>query len=254
MFNIELGKFLAKLRTEKNITQEQLANQLHIDKRKVSRWECGVSPPDFDLLIKLTEIFNITLYELSICKRLEDEKLIEKAKKKFKTIKDLKKFNIKKKISLIIAILLGIFFGICTIFTLNNYDTVEIYTLMSLDENFAIGGSYIKAKDYSIFNVTKLGCKNSDNNGELNIKISDINFEVFDNESTRFSLAPNMIGKENLTLLQKINSASFSKEKLEGEIDENKQLFFQINYRDMNNDIQSLTFEFKLIKKFENSV
>ena len=84
--NIELGKFLAKLRQEKGITQEKLAEILNIDKRKISRWETGSSMPEFDMLIKLSEILDISLYELSICQKIKDKNLIEKMKIKFKSL------------------------------------------------------------------------------------------------------------------------------------------------------------------------
>lgn len=38
-----VGSFLKTLRREKNLTQEQLAEQLHVSGRTVSRWETGVS-------------------------------------------------------------------------------------------------------------------------------------------------------------------------------------------------------------------
>ena len=86
MNSIELGKFLANLRNEKGLTQQELADKLYIDKRKVSRWECGTSIPEFDILIKLSEILDVSLYELSICKRLNKEKLSTKTINKFKSI------------------------------------------------------------------------------------------------------------------------------------------------------------------------
>ena len=94
---IELGKFIANLRNEKHITQEELADKLFIDKRKISRWECGTSLPEFDMLIKLSEILDVSLYELSICQRIEDETILEKAKTKIRSIKDLKRLNKKRK-------------------------------------------------------------------------------------------------------------------------------------------------------------
>lgn len=39
----KIGGFLKKLRKEKNLTQEQLAEQLNVSGRTVSRWETGVS-------------------------------------------------------------------------------------------------------------------------------------------------------------------------------------------------------------------
>lgn len=41
---VKIGNFLKKLRKEKGITQEQLAEILNVSGRTVSRWENGVSP------------------------------------------------------------------------------------------------------------------------------------------------------------------------------------------------------------------
>ncbi len=38
-----IGKFIAQLRKEKKMTQKELANQLHITDKAVSKWERGVS-------------------------------------------------------------------------------------------------------------------------------------------------------------------------------------------------------------------
>ena len=92
---IELGKFIANLRNEKNLTQEDLAEELFIDKRKISRWECGTSIPDFDMLIKLSTILDVSLYELSVCKKIENESLTRRIINKFKSVKDYKKYTTK---------------------------------------------------------------------------------------------------------------------------------------------------------------
>ena len=96
MNSIELGKFLSKLRQEKGLTQEKLAELLDIDKRKISRWETGISTPEFELLIKLPEILDVTLYELSIGKRIKNTNVREKAKEYFKTMIDYQKYSIKR--------------------------------------------------------------------------------------------------------------------------------------------------------------
>ena len=55
----KIGAFLKKLRNEKNLTQEQLAEILGVTNRSVSRWETGATMPDFDLLIQLSEYFGV---------------------------------------------------------------------------------------------------------------------------------------------------------------------------------------------------
>ena len=43
MNEIKIGQFMAELRKEKKLTQKELAVQLHITDKAVSKWERGVS-------------------------------------------------------------------------------------------------------------------------------------------------------------------------------------------------------------------
>lgn len=58
------GKFIAKKRKALNMTQNELAEKLHITDKAVSKWERGISFPDISILIPLAEILNISLYDL----------------------------------------------------------------------------------------------------------------------------------------------------------------------------------------------
>ncbi len=40
---LQTGKFITALRKERNLTQTELARQLHVSNKAVSRWETGVS-------------------------------------------------------------------------------------------------------------------------------------------------------------------------------------------------------------------
>ena len=56
---------LQKLRAEKNISQEQLADKIGVSRQSVSSWESGKSSPELDKLIALSELFEISLDELT---------------------------------------------------------------------------------------------------------------------------------------------------------------------------------------------
>jgi len=47
---------LKLIRKEKGLTQEEVAAKLHVVRQTVSKWEKGVSVPDADLLLRLSEI------------------------------------------------------------------------------------------------------------------------------------------------------------------------------------------------------
>lgn len=64
MDNRELGQFIAGLRKEKQLTQKELADKLHITDKAVSKWERGLSCPDIALLPELAGILDVTVDEL----------------------------------------------------------------------------------------------------------------------------------------------------------------------------------------------
>lgn len=64
MENKKIGQFIAELRKEKQMTQKELAEKLHITDKAVSKWERGLSCPDISLLAPLADILGITTSEL----------------------------------------------------------------------------------------------------------------------------------------------------------------------------------------------
>ena len=69
------GAFLAGLRKEKGLTQKELAQQLYVSDKAVSKWERGLSLPDISLLTPLAEILGVTVTELLRGERLEEQTL-----------------------------------------------------------------------------------------------------------------------------------------------------------------------------------
>lgn len=67
------GAFIAQLRREKGLTQQELAEKLFISNKAVSKWETGVSIPDVALLIPLSEILEVTVTELLQYQRMQQE-------------------------------------------------------------------------------------------------------------------------------------------------------------------------------------
>ncbi len=60
----KFGKFVAKLRKEKNMTQKDLALTLHLTDKAVSKWERGLSFPDISILEPLAETLDVSVMEL----------------------------------------------------------------------------------------------------------------------------------------------------------------------------------------------
>ena len=70
MDQLKIGKFIARTRKEKGLTQKQLADALLISDKTVSKWECGNGIPEVSLMMPLCETLGITVNELLSAKRL----------------------------------------------------------------------------------------------------------------------------------------------------------------------------------------
>lgn len=66
----QMGKFISELRKENNMTQAQLAKELQISDKAVSRWERGLGFPDIGTLEPLAIALNINVLELMQCQRM----------------------------------------------------------------------------------------------------------------------------------------------------------------------------------------
>lgn len=65
-----LGDIIVKLRKEKGMTQQELANKLHITDKAVSKWERNLSYPDITSISKLANILGVdSSYLIDICKK-----------------------------------------------------------------------------------------------------------------------------------------------------------------------------------------
>lgn len=80
MNQFEIGKFIAQMRKEKGMTQEELAKIMGVTDKSVSRWENGKTLPDISLLVELSEVLNISLGELLKGKRLNRDEQVEEKK------------------------------------------------------------------------------------------------------------------------------------------------------------------------------
>lgn len=59
-----IGSYIARKRKEQNLTQEQLAEQLSVSNKTISKWENGKCMPDYSIIQKLCEAIHVTLPEL----------------------------------------------------------------------------------------------------------------------------------------------------------------------------------------------
>ena len=57
---MNLAEKIIQLRKQKGWSQEELATQMDVSRQSVSKWESGISMPDIDKIILLSQIFGTT--------------------------------------------------------------------------------------------------------------------------------------------------------------------------------------------------
>lgn len=79
---MNIGERILKLRKESHLSQEEVANKLNVSRQTISKWETGESNPDFDKIVPLCELFNVSTDEL--IKGTKEEKGIIDDNKEYK--------------------------------------------------------------------------------------------------------------------------------------------------------------------------
>ena len=122
----KIGKFIAKCRKDKNLTQGELADKLNISNKAISKWETGRGMPDASIMLELCAYLGITVNELLSGEKLEEEEYKEKANENIINIAKESEKNKKVKNKIIIFLTIVIIFSILLLITNVIYRNFEI--------------------------------------------------------------------------------------------------------------------------------
>lgn len=125
----KIGKFISDLRKEKGYTQLELAKELGVTDKAVSKWERGLCFPDMSLLIPISEILDVTINELLLGEKKdkENQESIEDANKNILeySSNEIKKTKKREKKLKIIFLIISLIFVIFISFSIIRYYSNE---------------------------------------------------------------------------------------------------------------------------------
>ena len=101
MDNKKLGLLLKAMRIEKNYTQDELADKLCVCRQAISRWETGKSIPDYEQLLSLSKLYNISIDEILYGQKVSNSFI---TKHLFKLLKETNKYKKTRNTLIIICI------------------------------------------------------------------------------------------------------------------------------------------------------
>lgn len=142
---------LLELRKQKGWSQEELGNNLDVSRQTISKWESGQSTPEMEKLVKISEIFEISLDELIIGIKNEVKDSVEENKDD-----KPKKSKIKIVFMVLLILVLLLFFGVITYrvsYFKKIIDIVEELTHFHSEDNYRITETLM---------ITKNGVQNAE--------------------------------------------------------------------------------------------
>ena len=116
---VQIGKFIAELRKEQKLTQEQLGEKIGVTNKTISRWENGNYLPPADILLAMSRLFDVSVNEILSGKRLSADEYMEAAEANLAQTLKSDSFSLKEKIEFYKAkwlkehIAIMVFVGIC---------------------------------------------------------------------------------------------------------------------------------------------
>lgn len=94
----KIGKLIAKIRKEKNMTQQELADKLSVTDRAIGNWENGRRLPDYSIIKDLCNELGITINEFFAGERVSEENFKEVADNNLLSALENSAFTLKDKI------------------------------------------------------------------------------------------------------------------------------------------------------------
>lgn len=157
----KIGNFIRQQREKLKLTQEELGNKMHVSRQAVSFWENGKTLPESEVLLDLSELFQVSINEILGAKDVKEMtvQLVDDNHKKTSKIKRL--------IWLINILLITTILLFLLIYFFYNYNSIKIYKITGTSTNYKVieGLGVFTIKD-SYFKLGELKTNNEDNSIE----------------------------------------------------------------------------------------
>lgn len=243
-----VGNFIATLRKEKGLTQEKLGEQLGVSSKTVSKWERGVNAPDISLLESLSNILDVDIKEILNGERISKNSL---SKKHRRTI-----------IKIIIAIFLVILLSFPVLFTIFNYNTVQIYNIKSKTDKYFVTGFIMYNKERNVLLINNIDLYDKNVGTEKEDKIKSIIIGVHSGDKVVFSVSYDVSPGEDLQTISSylLNRTYYVDEVVEdgmevfGEGTNLNRLKIVIQYKNQQDKIKKVVIPLIVSREYSNRI
>lgn len=251
----KIGKFIAKLRKENNLTQEELAEKIRVSDKTISKWERGINIPDTTLLCELSRVFNVTVQDILNGEVNEDKK---RSNKVLINSINLGKKQLIKRIFLCILIIILVLISIFSIiYTITNFNRNRVFSIKSKNDMYLVDGYVVFNQNQEILVIQNIDFNDITIGTELEPIIKEYSIRVQSGDSTFF------IGRDNsLISTAKISQAlksarvNFNSQFYNDELityEDLKDMYILLSYVDINDVTTDVKIDLDMTEEFANN-
>ena len=238
----KIGKFIKELRIENGYSQNSLGEKVHVTRQAVSNWENVKSIPDSDILIELSNLFNVSINEILSGSRLDKEDNLEEIALSLVDENNKKRSRIKLLMTSFILttfILITSFLGY---YFITNYNSIKVYKVIGESEHFKTSeGILITTKNKSYIRLGRL----IEFNKGIDIQINKMKLYYKDKNNKEYiifeSEKPEVLINDDY---------GYNEYFIKNNLRKNNNLFLEIEYNNSKCNIIKL----KLYPKFKNDL
>lgn len=234
----KVGKFIAELRKEKQMTQDDLARALYIDRSIVSKWERGLYVPKYDTILKLSDLFDVTVNEIYYGERKNDKNKSQVNQVTINIIKENKE-KTKKLVLFSVILIMILIISFLSYYFINTYNSISVYKVTGESETVGIyDGLIVVSKEKSYIQLGNIETFNN------NVQIENIKLYYKKNNDEHMIFTND--GMPKLLVNSFKNSELFSYRDLKYIVND---LYLEINFDNDKKEIVKLNVE----KEFTNN-
>lgn len=238
----KIGQFIKELRKEKNISQNQLSEEIHVTRQAISAWENGKAVPDSDVLLLLSSYFNVSINEILLGKRLTEDEGLEEIALQLIDDNNRKIKKIKKLIISFTTIIVILLFMFLSYYFINNYNSIKVYKVNGKSSSYMThNGIFIMTNNKVYLRLGKISQYGSEDEYEIN----KVKLYYKDENNKKYILF-----EENKTDILIDEDYGYKEFFLNNNVDYSiNNMYLEINY----NEVQKETIKLKINEKFKNN-
>lgn len=182
----KVGKFIAKHRKNKNLTQDKLGDIIGVSGKTISKWERGVNAPDISVLNKLSEILEVNVSE--ILNGQEESVLNDNSKAIIDNITYYAKQERIKYLKIIRNVMIILILAFSCLFTISNYNRFKMYSVKSKYKKYFVEGNIVFNQKKNLILIKNIDIKDNNIGTESEEKIKNIKISIESRNKIIFSV------------------------------------------------------------------